>query len=79
MNDVKELSKKQKIIINSLSSIGTVFLYATGINLSRTFIDPTVPIIVTTTISFISPYLLKNSTTFLLKRHNQKNKRVNRS
>lgn len=65
--------KIQKIITGTITSIGTVSLYAGGVNLAKTTSEYHNPIFISTIIiSYISPYLLNSTTTYILKKYNNK-------
>lgn len=70
----KELSKIESVSIGSISSLGTVILYGTGVNLSKSLPNGTPVFIGTIILSFIAPHLLKSSATYFLTRYHQKQK-----
>ena len=68
-----KLSKAQNITVATVSSLGMITVYGTGVNLARTFMEHHNPIFATTIVcSFISPYLLAASTEYVLKKYNQR-------
>lgn len=71
----KNLSRVQKIITGTVSSIGMVSIYAGGVNLAKTTPEYHNSIFISTIIiSYISPYLLNSTTTYIFKKHNNKKK-----
>lgn len=72
----KELSKVENITIGTISSLGTVILYGTGVNLSKTAPNGKPIFIGTVILSFISPHLLKTSFTYILKKYHER--KINR-
>ena len=64
--DKKKLSKVDNLVIASVSSLGTIGIYCTGVNLSKESNHHTPIFIATVAISFISPYLLNVITTKII-------------
>ena len=70
-NKKQNILKVQNRIAGSISLIGTMSIYISGINLHRE--SPKLSIlIVTSVVSFISPKLLYETTSYILKRVTQK-------
>lgn len=69
----KDLSRVQKVITLTVSSLGMVSLYTNGVNLAKTTPEYHNPIFISTIIvSYISPYLLNSTTTYIFKKYNNK-------
>lgn len=78
MENKKELTTTQKVIVGTISSIGMIACYTGGVNLARSNPKYHNPIFISTImISFISPYMLNSTITYLLKKYNtKKNKQL---
>lgn len=74
-NDKKELSKLENLTIGTISSLGCVILYGTGINLSKTCPNSKPIFIGTIILSFLSPHLLQTSFTYTLKKYHQRKRK----
>ena len=76
MKDKGELTKKQLIITGAVSSLGMIAIYTGGVNLAKSNAQYHNPIFISTVVvTMISPYLLKNTTTYVLKKYNEKQKK----
>ena len=76
MNDKNKeaMSKVKNLTIGAISSLGTVILYGTGVNLSKTAVNGKPIFIGTILLSFIAPHVLKGATTYIFDRFHSKNK-----
>ena len=74
----EKMSKKQKLIVGSITSLGTVGLYAGGVNLARNIPEYHNPIFISTIfVSLISPYILYSSSKYVIKKtSNKKQKKI---
>lgn len=73
MGNKKELSITQKAIVGTVTSIGMIGLYTGGVNLAKITPNYHNPIFIgTVVVTFISPYLLESSTSYLLRKYNEK-------
>ena len=70
--DENELSIVENLTIGTISALGTILLYGTGVNLSKTVPNGEPIFIGTVFLSFISPYLLKTSSTYILKKNHER-------
>jgi len=73
MGNKKGLTNKQKLITGTVTSLGMVAVYTGGVTLAKFNPIHHDPIFLgTVVVSFISPYLFNTSTTYLLKKYNEK-------
>lgn len=75
MENKKELSTKQNIISVTISSLSMIGLYSGGITLARNTPEYHNPIFMGTIfLSVVTPYVLNSTTTYVMKKYNQKKK-----
>ena len=59
----KKLNKIENLIVYGVSSLGTIGVYCTGVNLSKESNHHTPIFLTTIALSFVSPYLFSSLTT----------------
>lgn len=71
----KELSKKERVVVGTITSLGLVTVYTTGVSLSKTYPQYHTPIFTGTVIvSLISPYVLNHLSCYTIKKLKKKEK-----
>jgi len=76
MESNEELTKKQKFITSTISSLGMIGVYTSGVNLAKENLEYHNPIFISTIIiTYISPHLLYTATTYMIKKY-KSNKKI---
>jgi len=75
MENDEELTKKQRFITGTISSLGTIGIYTSGVNLAKENPEYHNPIFISTIIiTYISPHLLYAATAYIIKKYKSKKK-----